>query len=185
MRRQLSDIVQRILTGFAAGVMVAASVWSLLIPAIEQAAWMRKLSFVPAFVGFWIGILFLLGLDHLIPHLCIDCSNGKVVSWSPYDGNGVVEATRTLIPTSSTGSKTPSRTCSAKTREADGAEIRAFRPPRLGSSSPTRSCPLAAVCRGISPRLLPLSLRRRNSLLPLTTWGNAVERPPKSSLSLI
>ena len=69
MRRQLSDILQRILTGFAAGVMVAASVWSLLIPAMEQAAWMGKLSFVPAFVGFWIGILFLLGLDHLIPHL--------------------------------------------------------------------------------------------------------------------
>lgn len=57
------------MTGFAAGVMVAASVWSLLIPAMEQAAWMGKLSFVPAFVGFWIGILFLLGLDHLIPHL--------------------------------------------------------------------------------------------------------------------
>ena len=91
MRRQLSDIVQRILTGFAAGVMVAASVWSLLIPAIEQAAWMGKLSFVPAFVGFWIGIPFLLGLDHLIPHLCIDCPNGKVVTWSPYDGNGVVK----------------------------------------------------------------------------------------------
>lgn len=69
MRRQLNDAVQRILTGFATGVMVAASVWSLLIPAIEQAAWMERLSFVPAFTGFWIGVLFLLGLDHLIPHL--------------------------------------------------------------------------------------------------------------------
>ena len=69
MRRQLSDAVQRILTGFAAGVMVAASVWSLLIPTMEQAAWMGKLSFLPAFAGFWIGVLFLLGLDHLIPHL--------------------------------------------------------------------------------------------------------------------
>ena len=65
MRRQLSDA----LTGFAAGVMVAASVWSLLIPAMKQAAWMGKLSFLPAFAGFWIGVLFLLGLDHLIPHL--------------------------------------------------------------------------------------------------------------------
>ena len=65
MRRQLSDAVQRI----AAGVMVAASVWSLLIPAMEQAAWMGKLSFLPAFAGFWTGVLFLLGLDHLIPHL--------------------------------------------------------------------------------------------------------------------
>ena len=69
MRRQFSDAVQRVLIGFAAGVMVAASVWSLLIPAIEQVAWMGKLAFLPAFVGFWIGLLFLLGLDHLIPHL--------------------------------------------------------------------------------------------------------------------
>ena len=69
MRRQLGDVIQRILTGFAAGVMVAASIWSLLIPAIEQAAWMKRLAFFPAFVGFWIGVLFLLGLDHLIPHL--------------------------------------------------------------------------------------------------------------------
>ena len=69
IRRQLSDAVQRILTGFAAGVMVAASVWSLLIPAIEQAAQMGTLSFFPAFAGFWGGVLFLLGLDHLTPHL--------------------------------------------------------------------------------------------------------------------
>lgn len=69
MRRQLSNAVQRALTGFAAGVMVAASVWSLLIPAMEQAAWMGKLAFLPAFAGFWVGILFLLALNHLIPHL--------------------------------------------------------------------------------------------------------------------
>ena len=69
MKKTLSDMVQRALTGFAAGVMVAASVWSLLIPAMEQSAGMGKLSFVPAVVGFWIGILFLLGLDHIVPHL--------------------------------------------------------------------------------------------------------------------
>ena len=69
MRRQLSDAVQRILTGFAAGVMVAASIWSLLIPAIEQSSQLGRLSFAPAVIGFWIGILFLLGLDRLIPHL--------------------------------------------------------------------------------------------------------------------
>ena len=62
-------MVQRSLAGFAAGVMVAASIWSLLIPALEQAEGMGRLSFVPAFIGFWIGILFLLLLDHLIPHL--------------------------------------------------------------------------------------------------------------------
>lgn len=62
-------MLQRALTGFAAGVMVAASVWSLLIPAIEQSATMGKWSFVPAVVGFWLGILFLLLLDRVIPHL--------------------------------------------------------------------------------------------------------------------
>lgn len=62
-------MVQRSLAGFAAGVMVAASIWSLLIPAIEQSESMGRLSFLPAFIGFWIGILFLLLLDHMIPHL--------------------------------------------------------------------------------------------------------------------
>ena len=69
MRKTLSDGVQRALTGFAAGVMVAASVWSLLIPAIEQSSDMGGWSFVPAFIGFWVGVLFLLLLDHIIPHL--------------------------------------------------------------------------------------------------------------------
>ena len=69
MKKSLSNMVQRSLAGFAAGVMVAASIWSLLIPALEQAEGMGRLSFVPAFIGFWIGILFLLLLDHLIPHL--------------------------------------------------------------------------------------------------------------------
>lgn len=69
MKKSLSDMVQRSLAGFAAGVMVAASIWSLLIPAIEQSESMGRLSFLPAFIGFWIGILFLLLLDHMIPHL--------------------------------------------------------------------------------------------------------------------
>lgn len=58
-----------LLAGFAAGVMVAASIWSLLIPAIEQSEDMGKLSFLPAFIGSWVGVLFLLLLDRLIPHL--------------------------------------------------------------------------------------------------------------------
>ena len=69
MKKTLRKQVQRALAGFAAGVMVAASIWSLLIPAIEQSENMRALSFFPAVVGFWIGVLFLLALDHLIPHL--------------------------------------------------------------------------------------------------------------------
>ena len=69
LKKSLGDYIQRALTGFAAGVMVAASVWSLLIPAMEQAADLGRLAFFPAAVGFWLGILFLLLLDHLIPHL--------------------------------------------------------------------------------------------------------------------
>lgn len=69
MKRELNGNVERILTGFAAGVMVAASIWSLLIPAIEQAETMGKFAFAPAAIGFWLGILFLLFLDRIIPHL--------------------------------------------------------------------------------------------------------------------
>ena len=61
--------VQRALTGFAAGVMVAASIWSLLGPAMEKSASMGKFAFVPAAAGFWAGTLFLLLLDKIIPHL--------------------------------------------------------------------------------------------------------------------
>ena len=69
MKKNLNEPVQRALTGFSAGVMVAASVWSLLIPAIEQSADMGKLSFVPAVLGLWAGVLFLLLLDHVILQL--------------------------------------------------------------------------------------------------------------------
>lgn len=69
MKKSLGDKVQRALTGFAAGVMVAASVWSLIIPAIEQSQSMGKWSFVPAAVGLWAGVLFLLILDKVTPHM--------------------------------------------------------------------------------------------------------------------
>ena len=69
LKKSLGDYIQRALTGFAAGVMVAASIWSLLIPAMDQSAVLGKLAFFPAVVGFWMGILFLLLLDHIIPHL--------------------------------------------------------------------------------------------------------------------
>ncbi len=69
VRKAIPDKVQRAFTGFAAGVMIAASIWSLFLPALEQAASMGKLSFLPAVVGFWLGILFLLLLDRIIPHL--------------------------------------------------------------------------------------------------------------------
>lgn len=69
MKNTLNVAVQRALTGFAAGVMVAAAIWSLLIPAMDQSAAMGQWAFLPAVIGFWIGILFLLFLDRIIPHL--------------------------------------------------------------------------------------------------------------------
>ncbi len=71
MKDQMKRGTERILTGFAAGVMTAASVWSLLLPAMEQSMsdGMGKLSFIPAVIGFWAGTLFLLLLDSLVPHL--------------------------------------------------------------------------------------------------------------------
>lgn len=78
LKGQMNRTLQRSLTGFAAGVMVAASVWSLIIPAMEQSEHMGKLSFLPAFVGVWAGFLFLLLLDQFIPHLHInsECPEG-------------------------------------------------------------------------------------------------------------
>ena len=69
LKKGLGDRVQRGLTGFASAVMVAASIWSLLIPAMDQSSGAGSLACLPAVIGFWAGILFLLGLDHLIPHL--------------------------------------------------------------------------------------------------------------------
>ena len=69
MRGTLNSYVQKLLTGFAAGVMVAASVWSLLIPAMEQSEEMGKWSFVPAVIGFGSGILFFVVLDKVVRHL--------------------------------------------------------------------------------------------------------------------
>ena len=70
--KQISVDLQKILTGFAAGVMVAASFWSLLEPALESSGGMGKLSFVPAAVGFLIGMGFLLLLDEITPHMHMD-----------------------------------------------------------------------------------------------------------------
>lgn len=79
MRGYLGRGVQRALTGFAAGVMVAASIWSLLIPAMEEseAAGMGQLAFLPAAMGFWLGVLLLLALDSLIPHLHMGATDSE------------------------------------------------------------------------------------------------------------
>ena len=82
MKKNLHYLVQRALTGFAAGVMVAAGVWSLLIPSMEQSAKMGRLRFVPAAVGFMLGVLFLLFLDRVIPHLHMNAiePEGAIIS---------------------------------------------------------------------------------------------------------
>ena len=72
LRSSISESLQKILTGFAAGVMVAASFWSLLQPALESSEAMGSLSFVPAAVGFLIGVGFLLLLDVVTPHMHMD-----------------------------------------------------------------------------------------------------------------
>lgn len=77
MKKKLSRGVQRTLTGFAGGIMVAASIWSLIIPAMEQSVSMGKLSFLPAVIGFWLGILFLLLLDSVIPHLHMNAEKAE------------------------------------------------------------------------------------------------------------
>lgn len=77
MRKEMNRMLQRALTGFAAGVMVAASIWSLIIPAMEQSEGMGRLSFLPAFIGFWLGILFLLLLDSVIPHLHLNTDKAE------------------------------------------------------------------------------------------------------------
>ena len=72
LKKNISDNLQKILTGFAAGVMVAASFWSLLDPALESSEAMGTLSFLPAAVGFLIGVGFLLLLDEVTPHMHFD-----------------------------------------------------------------------------------------------------------------
>lgn len=77
MRRALDLKVQKGLAGFASGVMMAASIWSLLIPALEQASGLGSLAFLPAVAGFWLGVLFLCLLDHLIPHLHMNAKEAE------------------------------------------------------------------------------------------------------------
>ena len=69
MKNEIKPLVQKSLLGFASGVMIAASVWSLLIPAIDMSDHMGKMAFVPAAVGIIIGMAFLFAMDKLTPHL--------------------------------------------------------------------------------------------------------------------
>ena len=81
LRDTMNRRLERSLTGFAAGVMVAASVWSLIIPAIDQSAHLGKLAFLPAFIGVWAGFGFLLLLDKLIPHLHLNADSPEGIDF--------------------------------------------------------------------------------------------------------
>lgn len=83
LQGEMNATVRKTMLGFAAGVMVAASVWSLLIPAMDLSEGMGKLAFIPAASGFLIGILFLLVLDRIVPHLHLDSAEqeGPKSSW--------------------------------------------------------------------------------------------------------
>lgn len=72
MRNQLNMKIQKLLLGFASGVMIAASVWSLLIPAIDLSEGLRNFAFLPAAIGFLLGMFFLLMLDKTVPHMHLD-----------------------------------------------------------------------------------------------------------------
>ena len=69
MKNKINNKIEKLLLGFASGVMIAASIWSLLIPAIEMSESQGKIAWVPATIGFLLGITFLLVLDSVIPHM--------------------------------------------------------------------------------------------------------------------
>lgn len=77
LKKDLPAMVQKALLGFASGVMVAASVWSLLIPAMDMSADLGRLSFLPAALGFLLGIAFLLLMDRMVPHLHLGCDQAE------------------------------------------------------------------------------------------------------------
>lgn len=72
MKKEINKKVEKILLGFASGVMIAASVWSLLIPSIEMAETQGKVAWIPAAIGFLLGIVFLLVLDSVVPHMHLE-----------------------------------------------------------------------------------------------------------------
>ena len=104
LKNSISVTLQKILTGFAAGVMVAASFWSLLQPALENSESMGKFSFVPAAVGFMIGIGFLLLLDVMTPHMHMDNQDEGPKS-------GLKRTTKLILAVTTSRREWPSESC--------------------------------------------------------------------------
>ena len=90
MKKQMNRKIERALMGFASGVMVAASIWSLIIPAVEQSAKMGRWAFLPAFLGFWLGILFLCMFAIYMVISVMQMKNNYSVKWRIYGINGIV-----------------------------------------------------------------------------------------------
>lgn len=80
LKEKMSDKLEKVLLGFASGVMLAASVWSLIIPAIEMSSNYGSFKFVPAAVGFVLGMLFLLLLDTIVPHLHVKATDPEGIT---------------------------------------------------------------------------------------------------------
>ena len=96
IRQELNRSVQRGLTGFASGVMIAASIWSLLIPAMEESVSLGRWAFLPAVIGFWMGIGLLLLLDRIVPHLHMYSEKAEGLIAVPQRTTMLVTATSTL-----------------------------------------------------------------------------------------
>ena len=80
MKKEINKTVNKVLLGFASGVMIAASVWSLIIPSIDMSQNMGKLSFIPAAIGVMLGVLFLFSLDKVIPHMHVDSNKPEGIN---------------------------------------------------------------------------------------------------------
>lgn len=96
LKKKMNVKIQKILLGFASGVMIAASIWSLILPAIEMSEDMGKLSFLPAAIGFAVGVLFLLLLDMVIPHLHVNSSKPEGVKTNKIKKNTMLVLAVTL-----------------------------------------------------------------------------------------
>ena len=79
MKNKVSPKIEKTLLGFASGVMIAASIWSLLIPSLEMAEEQGKIAWLPALIGFFAGVLFLLAIDSIVPHLHLNADKPEGV----------------------------------------------------------------------------------------------------------
>lgn len=82
MKNKVSPKIEKTLLGFASGVMIAASIWSLLIPSMEMAEEQGKIAWLPALIGFFAGVLFLLAIDSIVPHLHLNADKPEGVKSS-------------------------------------------------------------------------------------------------------